>query len=294
MLDEHLYRNYTNLVEKRVILVEDYIKKLEIEIKLRGFSERTIDTYIRNTNLFFRTIKKDPNQVLVEDIKEYFSYLISDKKMSPRSLLVIKASLKFFFEEIMKKNIVNLKTPKIPKSVPIFLTKQELKKLFEAASTKKSLLIMKLLYSTGLRVSECVNLKITDFEFENNMGWVRSGKGNKDRAFFISQKLIEEIKKHIQTLDEKEIYVFPGKKGHLTTRNIQKIIKNTAIKAKIPKNVTAHKLRHSFATHNLNNGVDIRLIQELLGHSNLSTTQIYTHVSKEQLKKIKNVLDDME
>ena len=192
--------------------MENYLKKLEVELKLRGFSERTVDTYIRNTDLFFRTIKKDPQQILAEDIKEYFSYLISYKQLIPRSLLVRKASLKFFFEEIMKKNIVNLKTPKIPKSVPIYLTKQELKKLFDTASTKKSLLIMKLLYSTGLRISEGVNLKISDFEFENNMGWVRSGKGNKDRAFFISPKLVEEIKKHIQTLDEKEIYLFPGKK----------------------------------------------------------------------------------
>ena len=153
---------------------------------------------------------------------------------------------------------------------------------------------MRLLYSTGLRVSECVNLKINELELESNMGWVRSGKGSKDRAFFLSDKLSQEIKKYLQTLDETEEYLFPGKNGHLTARNVQKIISNTAKLAKIPKKVTAHKLRHSFATHNLDAGVDIRIIQELLGHSDLSTTQIYTHVSKEQLKKVKNVLDDIE
>ncbi|MCD4759610.1 tyrosine-type recombinase/integrase, partial [archaeon] len=140
---------------------------------------------------------------------------------------------------------------------------------------------------------ECVGLKLTDLELDDDEGWVRSGKGNKDRAFFLSEKLSSEIKKYIQTLDESEIYLFPGKNGHLTTRNVQRIIKNTAKRANIKKKATAHKLRHSFATHNLDKGVSIRLIQELLGHSDLSTTQIYTHTSKEQLKKVKNLLDDL-
>jgi integrase/recombinase XerD len=274
--------------------VEVYLKKLETELKLRGFSERTVESYMSNVKLFLNYTKTEPTKVIEDQIKEYFAYLVSDKKQSPRSVAVKKAAIKFFFEQIMQKNIVNLKTPKIPKSIPIFLTKNEIKRLFDNTSSKKSLLIIKLLYSTGLRISECVNLKINDLELENKMGWVRLGKGGKDRAFFLSEKLGENIKKYIQTLDETEKYLFPGKNGHLTTRNVQKIISNIAKKAEIQKKVTAHKLRHSFATHNLDAGVDIRIIQELLGHSDLSTTQIYTHVSKEQLKKVKNVLDDIE
>lgn len=278
---------------KKGDLVENYIKKLDIELKLRGFSERTIDSYMRNVKLFLNSEKRDPKEISEEDIKFYFAKLISEENLSPRSIAVRKAALKFFFEEIIKRNIVNLKTPKIPKSVPIFLTKEEVKKLIKAAISKKSKLIIEILYSTGLRVSECVGLKLTDLELDDDEGWVRSGKGNKDRAFFLSEKLSSEIKKYIQTLDESEIYLFPGKNGHLTTRNVQRIIKNTAKRANIKKKATAHKLRHSFATHNLDKGVSIRLIQELLGHSDLSTTQIYTHTSKEQLKKVKNLLDDL-
>ncbi|MBT3691227.1 tyrosine-type recombinase/integrase [Candidatus Woesearchaeota archaeon] len=274
--------------------MENWLKKLETELKLRGFSERTVESYLSNVKLFLNHSKIESIKITEDHIKEYFAYLVSDQKQSPRSVAVKKAALKFFFEEIMGKKIVNLKTPKIPKSIPIFLTKGEIKRLFDNAQSKKSLLIMRLLYSTGLRVSECVNLKINNLELENKMGWVRYGKGGKDRAFFLSEKLTEEIKKYLQTLDENGDYLFPGRKGHLTTRNIQKIIANTANLAKINKKVTAHKLRHSFATHNLDAGVDIRIIQELLGHSDLSTTQIYTHVSKEQLKKVKNVLDDIE
>jgi len=275
--------------------VEKYLDRLEIELKLRGFSKRTINTYFTNVKLFLSQLKKDAKETMEEDIKLYFAELIANGRLSPRSIAVKKASLKFFYEEILNKKIINLKTPKIPKSIPVFLTRDEIKSLFNSASSKKSLLIMRLIYSTGLRVSECVNLKIGDLELDEGIGWVRRGKGAKDRAIFFSKLLIDELKKYIQTLAESEIYLFPSRDGwHLSTRNIQKIIKLAAKKAKIPKKVTAHKLRHSFATHNLDKGVDIRIIQELLGHSDLSTTQIYTHVSKEQLKKVKNVLDELE
>ena len=274
--------------------MENYLKKLEVELKLRGFSKRTVDTYLANVRLFLEKTKRDPIENKEDDLKLYFAELISDRKLSPRSIAIKKSSIKFFYDNVIGKNIVTFKTPKIPKSIPVFLTKEEISKLFKVASSKKSLLIMRLLYATGLRVSECVNLKISDLEIKNNIAWVREGKGGKDRPIFFPEKLSEELRKHIQTLDEKEKYLFPGKdEGHLSTRNIQKIISNISKKAGIPKKVTAHKLRHSFATHNLDKGVDIRIIQELLGHSDLSTTQIYTHVSKEQLKKVKNVLDDI-
>lgn len=278
-----------------VYLVKKYLDELEIELKIRGFSKRTLDTYFINVRLFLNQLKKDAKDTSENDIRLYFAELIADKQLSPRSVAVKKASLKFFYEEVLDKKIINLKTPKIPKSIPIFLTKNEIKQLFNSSSSKKSLLIMKLLYSTGLRVSECVNLKILDIELDEGVGWVRSGKGNKDRAIFFPESLSSELKKYIQTISESEKYLFPGRNnGHLSTRNIQKIISLAAKKAGISKRVTAHKLRHSFATHNLDRGVDIRIIQELLGHSDLSTTQIYTHVSKEQLKRVKNVLDELE
>lgn len=275
--------------------MKKYLDKLEIELKLRGFSKRTLDTYFTNVRLFLNQLNKDAKETSEDDIKLYFAELIANKRLSPRSIAVKKASLKFFYEEVLNKKIINLKTPKIPKSIPVFLTKEEIKRLFDSSSSKKSLLIMKLLYSTGLRVSECVNLKISDLELEEGVGWVRSGKGDKDRAIFFPLSLSNELKNYILTLSETEQYLFPGgQNGHLSTRNIQKIINLAAKKAGISKKVTAHKLRHSFATHNLDKGVDIRIIQELLGHSDLSTTQIYTHVSKEQLKKVKNVLDELE
>jgi len=190
----------------------------------------------------------------------------------------------------MNKNITDIKTPKIPKSLPSVLTKREVKKLIEHAGSDKTRLIIELIYSAGLRVSEAVKLEINHIDFDENMISIKSGKGQKDRTTLLSPVTAKHLKKYILTLDKDEKYLFPSKNETLSSRNIQKIIQRAAKKAGITKKTTPHSLRHSFATHLLENGTDIRLIQELLGHSQLSTTQIYTHVSKEQLKKIKSPL----
>ncbi len=269
------------------------LKKLETELKLRGFSQKTIEAYLLHNKLFLEYIKKDPDKIVEQDVKDYLAHLITEKNISPRSIALKRAAIKFFFHEILKKDIVNLKTPKASKPTPTVLTKDEVRRLIESAGSRKSRLMIQMIYSSGLRVSECCNLKLTDLELENKMGWVRKGKGKKDRMLILSEKLAQSLEKYIKTLDEKEIYLFPGKNQGLTPRNIQQIIKRAARKAGIKKKVSPHTLRHSYATHLLDKGVDIRLIQELLGHAQLSTTQIYTHVSKEQLKRIKSPLDDL-
>jgi integrase/recombinase XerD len=235
-------------------------------------------------------IKKPPEQITQEDIKQYLAHEISDKKAKPRTISLKKSALRFLYDEILNKNITDIKTPKIPQSLPSVLTKEEVKKLIDAAGSDKTKLIIELIYSAGLRVSECVKLEIDDIDFNENLINIKSGKGSKDRVTILSPITAEHLKKYILTLEKDEKYLFPGNKDILSTRNIQKIIQRAAKKAGITKKTTPHTLRHSFATHLLENGTDIRLIQELLGHSQLSTTQIYTHVSKEQLKKIKSPL----
>jgi len=257
-------------------LYADDLKKLDTELKLRGFSIHTISSYLRYNKKFLEYIKKDPKSINKDHIKSFLSYLLSDKHLSARTLNLVRAALLFFYNEIMGIGITNIKTPKIEKSLPTVLTKKEVRALFNAAKNFKSRLILKLLYSSGLRVSELTKLKYEDINLDENSGTVRQGKGKKDRMFILSHEIID------------------NKNQPISTRNIQKIIKNYAKKADINKNVTPHKLRHSFATHLLEAGTDIRMIQELLGHSNLQTTQIYTHVSREQIKKVKNPLDNLD
>lgn len=267
------------------------LDKLETELKLRGFSEQTIRTYVKQNKLFLNYIKKNPEDVLEDDVRKYLASAISNDKLAPRTISLKKSALKFFYDEILKKGIVNLKTPKIPKDIPDVLNKDEVKLLIDNAGSKKTRLIIKFLYSTGLRVSELVHLKLNNLNLKTRESWVRSGKGNKDRFFKLPESLVNELEIYMKDL--KSEYLFPGKNGSLSTRNIQKILQKAGERAGIKKRVSPHQLRHAYATHLLNEGVDIRFIQELLGHSSLTTTQIYAHVSKEQLKKIKSPLDNL-
>lgn len=267
------------------------LKKLETELKIRGFSEKTIKSYLFWNKKFLDQVNKKPEEITTEDIKSYIAEKISEN-ISPKSIVLIKSALKFFYDEVLGKNIVNLKTPKVPKTLPVVLTKEEVKELINSIENKKHKLIVKLLYSSGLRLSELVNLKVGNLELNENIGWVRGGKGKKDRMFLISKKLSEELAELIKGRKEEE-FLFVGRKGRMSERNVQKIINLAAKKAGIEKPVHPHVLRHSFATHLLESGENIRKIQELLGHSNLSTTQIYTHISTEELKKVKNPLDDL-
>ena len=268
------------------------LEKLETELRIRGFSDHTIKNYLTQNKLFLDFIKKQPNEIEEDDIKQYFANL-QKNNISNKTLALKKAALIFFYKGILNKDIIKFKTPKAERKIPEILTKEEVKSLIQATKSLKSRLIVKCLYSTGLRVSELVNLRLKDLSIDRKEGWVRKGKGSKDRFFKISDLLLEDLNKYILTLDDKEQFLFPGKNKTLTSRNVQKIIERSARKANLQKKVSPHKLRHSFATHLLDQGTDIRIIQELLGHADLSTTQIYTHVSKEQLKKIKSPLDSL-
>jgi len=265
------------------------LKTLETELKLRRKSDKTIKNYLFFNKKFLDFIKKPVESISVEDIK---SYLASLDKKSTATLALALASLRFFYEKIMKKEIFKeIEIPKKEKKLPLVLTKEEIKQLIEGADTSKSKLIISFMYSTGLRFSEVVNIKINDLNLDEKIGWVRQGKGNKDRLFILPEKIIEQLKE-FRNKHSNYQYLFSDSEP-LTTRNIQKIIKHTAYKIGMTKKITPHTLRHSYATHLLEGGTDIRYIQALLGHENLNTTQIYTHTSTEELKKIKSPFDSI-
>ena len=265
------------------------LENLTNELKLRGFSEKTIKTYLFFNQKFLDFIKKSPSEVETADIKSYLANLVDTHSSSSVNLAF--SALRFFYEIILKKDLKEIKVSKREKKLPPVLTKDEIRQLISVTNNKKSNFIIRLLYSTGLRVSELVNLKKGDVELNEKMGWVRSGKGKKDRLFILPESLTEELRHYLNFGNSQ--YLFSGKKGPITTRNIQKIISSSSRRANIKKKVSPHTLRHSFATHLLESGTDIRKIQELLGHSNLQTTQIYTHVSSEELKKITSPLDEL-
>lgn len=263
--------------------------KLQTELKLRGFSENTVKAYVQYNRFFIDFIKKQPKDVSEEDIRQYIASIIGLR--SARTVALVRAALKFFYDGILNKNIVTLKTPKADNKLPVVLSKDEVRKLIASAGAKKNRILLMILYSSGLRLSECINLKRTDLDLEDKTGWVRKGKGSKDRLFILSERLIGELREYFE--GNTSAFVLIGRNGTMSARNAQKIVKNAAKNAKITKKVSPHTLRHSFATHLLDSGTDIRKIQELLGHSNLQTTQIYTRVSAEELKKVKSPLDNL-
>lgn len=268
----------------------DIKEQLKAELKLRGFSPLTVRNYTFFVDKFLAHANKPADQLSEQDVKLYLSELFDTK--SKNTIMLAAASLKFFFLEVLKKDFGNIPMPKKEKRLPSVLTKDEVRNLIDSTDTIKSRLIISLLYSTGLRVSELVNLRISDLNTGDKTGWVRKGKGNKDRLFVMSESLSQELKEYISNKQGSHQFVF-SKEKPLTTRNIQKIIKGAKERAGIAKKTTPHTLRHSFATHLLEQGIDIRVIQTMLGHSSLSTTQVYTHISPEQLKKVKNPFDTL-
>ena len=264
------------------------VEKLKNELKMRGLSPMTVRNYSFFVEKFLQKTNKPAAELNSDDAKLYLSDLFDTK--SKNTIMLAAASLRFFFTEVLKKDFADVRIPKKDKTLPSVMTKEEVKKLNESTDNVKSRLIISLLYSAGLRVSELVKLKVGEINFEDKTGWVRSGKGSKDRLFAISETLSKELKEYLTGRENQ--YVF-SKSEPLTTRNIQKIIALTRKRAGIDKKVTPHTLRHSFATHLLEQGTDIRIIQVLLGHSSLNTTQLYAHVSTDQIKKIKNPLDGL-
>lgn len=267
------------------------LKNLDTEMKLRGFSKQTSKIYLFYNSKFLEYINKSPEEVTEDDIKEFLAYMMSDHLVSNASIAIIKASLRFYYSEILGKNFSMIKTPKSARGLPVVLTKNEIKELLDNTENEKHRLLIELLYSTGLRLSECINLKYSDLDLNENIGWVRKGKGSKDRIFIISEMFKDDLLEYKEKRGYENGYIFTVNGRKMSPRAVQHAIKLAAKRAGIDKNVHVHTLRHSFATHLLENGVDIRKIQSLLGHSNLQTTQIYTQVSSEEIKKIKSPLD---
>jgi len=272
---------------------KEFLEKLEIELKISKNSEYTLRNYIKYNQILFDFTKKNPEEITEDDVKKYIAEKLD--KNSSSSVILFLSALKYAYSNILKKDpTINIKRPKREKRFPTVLTKEEIKKLFEVLDTKKSKLMVSLMYACGMRVSELTNLKIENFDFEERIGHIRQAKGKKDRIFNIPDFLFRDLKRQAEKQNsEKQEYLFTGSKGKLSSRNLQKIVSRAAQRAGIKKDTHCHTLRHSFATHLLENNIDIRKIQELLGHADLSTTQIYTHISTEELKKIKSPIDSL-
>jgi len=269
----------------------DILYNMKREMLRRKLSPRTVKTYLFHVNKFLLKNKdKTPKQFSKKDIREYL-YKMEEKDLSGSSLNVIHNALRFMMIDILHKACyLKIKYSKTPKKKPAYLTKNEIKKILEIIENLKHKLLVSLMYGAGLRVREVTRLKVEDFYFEEDIGWVRGGKGNKDRAFIIPITIKNEL---IKFMENKKYWVFEGRKGPLTISSVQMIVKKAGIKAGIEKNVHPHIFRHSFTTHLLESGNDISSVQTLLGHVNPTTTLGYSHAIKPKLISTKSPLDNL-
>lgn len=264
------------------------------KLEIARYSESTIKTYVSTLATFFRAISdtavEDVDAIVVE---KYLYNEIKEKNISQSFQKHILGSIKLFYELMFNKKLPlsHLYPKRVEHTLPKYLSKEDILKMLNLTENLKHKSIISLLYGCGLRVSELINMKIIDIDSKSGRISIIQSKGKKDRYVMLPRTVLPLLREYFKKYSPKT-YLFEGDFNEkYSVRSVQQIVKKSAIKANIQKLVTPHILRHSFATHLIENGTDIRYIQELLGHNSIVTTQIYTHITDLKIRKIQSPLD---
>ncbi len=297
---EYLYKTGSSYYDKQKNLQKNIniitpLEKTVRYLRLKEYSPKTIYTYKKQINWFFRRTGLDPKDVRTEDIILYLEKIKNVAGCSRTYAVQCISALKCFYSrgfDSWLNPAENIPLPKKDHKFPDILSRKEISDILEITANIKHKFLILLIYSAGLRVSEAVNLKINDLDFERKMIHIRSGKGKKDRYVMLSEKAVKlylDYSKQVMLQN----WLFPGQdyNSHLSIRSAQSVFIRAIEKTEIQKKVSIHSLRHAFATHLLEDGVDLRYIQELLGHKSSKTTEIYTHVTKVSINRLKSPID---
>lgn len=268
---------------------------LQQEMRLRNYSPKTIKAYKSwIQDLVQYCSPKHPRELTSNDLRAYLLHLIQRDGLAASTINQVLNALRFLYIELYKMpfKIQDVPRPKKERKLPDIITQGEVIRIFETVTNLKHRTILMLIYSAGLRVGEAVRLKVSDIDSQRNLIHIRVAKGKKDRYTILSNVLLKKLREYYKIYKPRE-YLFEGGNGrvHLAERSVQNVFKRAVKNTGIKKQITVHTLRHSFATHLLESGTDLRYIQEILGHASSKTTEIYTHVSKQILGKIVSPLD---
>ena len=299
-LYEALQRKYEIESRERISFITEFresikdkaalLRKLNDQLKSRNYSYRTIKLYQSAVADYLDFLHKKPSLLDRIDFKKYLLFLKNEKNLAPRSINLINTAITFFYREVLElyEVVENIPRMKPGKNLPNVYSQQDIGKIISHVDNQKHRLVLMLCYGCGLRLGEIRLLKPGDIEWNRNIIKVH-GKGSKERQVMLDPSIGAALKQHFSA-QPGCVYIFEGeKKGKpYSRRTIEKIYEHACRKARIKRVGGIHTLRHCFATHLLEQGTDLRQIQELLGHSSIKTTQIYTHVSKEQIEKIKS------
>jgi site-specific recombinase XerD len=283
-----------SITENRFMKIPDeFIKTM----KLKDYSIRTVKTYSSMLQLFMNYY---PGRLLDdltdEDIRDYLLYVVDKKKVSQSYQNQAINAIKFYYEQVMGRptKTYYLQRPKRESTLPSVLSEGEVLRLLKQVENLKHKTALSLIYSAGLRVGELVNMKVTDIDSSRSQIRIRQGKGKKDRVSLLSTNILILLREYYKEYRPKE-WLFEGQYGgQYSAGSIQAVFRRAKLAAGIKKNATVHTLRHSFATHLLERGTDLRYIQELLGHQSVRTTEIYTHVTEKGFKKIVSPFDNLD
>ena len=272
------------------------VSKLEQQVTLRGQSKSTLNNYIRRIALFVIHFQALPESIDEEDINEYLVALARDPLSPSRSSFKhMVYGLRYYYRLLGdNKRAIALPSLKKESKLPVVLNRSELKELFKAPTLLKQRIVLALIYSAGLRGQEAINLKISDIDFERKTIHIRQSKYKKDRIVPLSGYMARGLKKYLKA-ENPHIWLFNGKEpdGRYSVRGLSWVMRENLKKASITKQANLHSLRHSYATHLLEDGVDIVTLKELLGHADITTTMIYLHVAQCDLVKAHSPLDTL-
>jgi integrase/recombinase XerD len=266
------------------------------DLRIRNYAPGTVRCYIRAVAEFAQHFNKPPDQLGAEEIRRYQLFLLNEKRVKLSSYIQAICALRFFYQNTLHRRIEidRIPLPRYEKKLPIILSKTEVKALLEAPRNLKHRALLATMYGAGLRVSEAAILKISDLDRERHVIWVRGGKGHKDRQVMLADPLRDLLAAYWRSTRPTG-WLFPGKKQDcpITTDSIFKACVAAARKAGITKPIHPHSLRHAFATHLLDEGVNLLVIQRLLGHAHLKTTAGYLHLSDSAVRSTKSPLETL-
>jgi len=287
------------MIEQAIMLVPEFknvVRKLGQQVTLRGQSKSTLNNYIRRIALFVIHFKKLPEQIDPEEINEYLVALARDPKSPSRSSFKhMVYGLRYYYRLMgMNKNAIALPSLKKETKLPVILNHQELKELFAVPTLLKQRVVLTLIYSAGLRGQEVINLKIPDVDFERKVIHIRQSKYKKDRIVPLAESMAVGLKKYLSA-ENPHVWLFNGKEpdGRYSVQGLSWVMRENLKKTSIKKDVNLHSLRHSYATHLLEQGLNIVTLKELLGHADITTTMLYLHVAQCPLIKPHSPLDTL-
>ncbi|MGH2666654.1 tyrosine-type recombinase/integrase [Flavobacterium sp.] len=285
-----------HVLSKIPIFNQFELQRIINQLKLKGYSPNTLKSYTNEFAQFLYFLKDRLAVTSGEnEVRDYLLYCINDLKLTENTIHSRINAIKFYYEQVLfqSKIFLEIPRPKKQSKLPKALNVYEIKRLLDVTENLKHNTMLKLCYGMGLRLSEILNLKISDIDSQSMRVHIECGKGKKDRFVNLPQSILEQLRSYYLKYKPKK-YLFEGQYGgQYSGRSIQQVFKNSLEKARIIKKVGIHSLRHSYATHLLENGTDIRFIQELLGHKDIKTTLIYTHVSDKSIRKIISPLDNL-